>query len=181
MSPVPTVKLRPATDDDRDLVLRWRNHEVVRQASFTTHVIAPDEHAAWWSRVAADDSRHVLIACADDVPVGVVILNEAEPGTETGGGADWSFYLDVDGLEARRALLPTWIATEIATLDHAFGPAGYAELRGEALARNSAVVKLHERFGFTVTGEYQREVDGETETVLRYALTAAAYRKEGTA
>ncbi|GAB7042065.1 MULTISPECIES: GNAT family N-acetyltransferase [Catenuloplanes] len=172
MSPVPTVKLRPACDDDRDLILTWRNHRVVRQASFTTHEIAPDEHAAWWARVTADDSRHVLIACADDTPVGVVIFDES------GDGADWSFYLDVDGLEARRALLPTWIATEIATLDHAFGPAGYAELRGEALAKNSAVVKLHERFGFTVTGEYQREVDGEPETVLRYALTAAAYREE---
>ncbi|WP_051799443.1 GNAT family N-acetyltransferase [Catenuloplanes japonicus] len=172
MSAVPTIELRPAQDADRDMILGWRNHAAVRQASFTTHVIAVDEHAAWWSRVAADDARQVRIACDGETPVGVVIF------TERDGGADWSFYLDVDGLEARRALLPTWIATEVATLDHAFGPAGYTELRGEALARNSAVVRLHERFGFTVTGEYQREVDGEPETVRRYSLTAAAYRKE---
>jgi UDP-4-amino-4,6-dideoxy-N-acetyl-beta-L-altrosamine N-acetyltransferase len=171
MSAVPTVRLRPADDGDRDLILAWRNHEVVRQASFTTHVITADEHAAWWSRVAADDSRHVHIACVDDAPVGVVLFVERD------GGADWSFYLDVNGLGARRALLPVWIATEIATLDHAFGPAGYTELRGEALAKNSAVIKLHERFGFTVTGEYQREVNGEPETVQQYSLTAATYRE----
>jgi UDP-4-amino-4,6-dideoxy-N-acetyl-beta-L-altrosamine N-acetyltransferase len=172
MSAVPTIRLSPARDADRDLILGWRNHDVVRQASFTTHVIDPAEHAAWWSRVAADDTRHVLVAHAGDTPVGVVIFVERD------GGADWSFYLDVDGLEARRALLPTWMATEVATLDHAFGPAGYRELRGEALAKNSAVIRLHERFGFTVTGEYQRDVDGEPETVQRYVLTAAAYRKE---
>jgi hypothetical protein len=142
--------LRPARDNDRDLVLPWRNHPSVRAVSLTTHEIQPAEHAAWWARRSAD----VLIYEEDGVPAGVVIFNEST----------WSFYLDVEGLGPR--LLPAWMRLEKEAVEYAFGPLGLETLGGETLADNTQVLALHRRFGFRETRRYERLVDGAPKTVV---------------
>jgi hypothetical protein len=146
--------LRAAVDSDRDTVLAWRNHPEVRAVSLTTHVISPDEHAAWWAAVRADPERHLLIF--DEAAVVLFDLRDSP--------AVWSFYLDVAGLGAR--LLPTWMRLEQAAVGHAFGVLGVRRLGGETLATNRQVLALHRRFGFRETRHYERLVDGTPETVV---------------
>ncbi|MGL5861710.1 MAG: GNAT family N-acetyltransferase, partial [Phycicoccus sp.] len=97
--------LRPATDDDRDAVLRWRNHPEVRAMSLTQHVISADEHAAWWAAVATDDQVLVTIYERGGIPSGVVTYFDLDRGAGTGW---WGYYLDNDGLAERGELLPAW-------------------------------------------------------------------------
>jgi RimJ/RimL family protein N-acetyltransferase len=64
--------LRPATQLDADLLLRWRNDSASRQASHNTAEISRDEHMSWLAKSLADPNRRVLVAEAGDAPVGSV-------------------------------------------------------------------------------------------------------------
>ena len=150
--------LRPAVDADRDTVLAWRNHPDVRRVSLTTHVIAPEEHAAWWRAATADPARRLLVFEHDGRPAGVVVFDLGH------SPAVWSFYLDVAGLGS--ALLPAWLRLERAAVQHAFGELGLDRLGGETLATNTQVLALHRRFGFRETRRYERLIDGTPQTVV---------------
>ena len=45
----PRVELRRLEDEDRTRILAWRNSPDVRAYMYTDHVIAPEEHAAWFA------------------------------------------------------------------------------------------------------------------------------------
>lgn len=154
--------LRPVTDDDQEMVRRWRNHPRVRQASITQHEISAEEHAAWWRRTRSDPDRFVLIFQWAGSECGVVTFDR-DPGGES---ATWGFYLDVENLDARAELMPAWIALEREAIDYAFDVLGLRRIGGETLAANTPVLQLHRRFGFRVVRRYQREIDGEPRDVV---------------
>ncbi|MFI6918423.1 GNAT family N-acetyltransferase [Nonomuraea spiralis] len=153
--------LRGVQDDDLPVMRRWRNHPRVRAASFTGHEIAEDEHTRWWATVRTDTAKRVLIYDHDGVGAGVVTYSGLG-----GGSGYWGFYLDLDGLERSGALLRAWVGLERAAIDHAFGPLGLTTLRGEVLADNEPVRRLHKRFGFAEIGLYRRPVDGVPRAVV---------------
>lgn len=152
--------LRAAVAADRDLVLGWRNHPEVRRVSLTTHVITPEEHAAWWAAATSDPQRRVLIFEDGGSPAGVVMFDTR------GDVPTWGFYLDIDGLNARNALLAAWLRLEREAVDFAFTDLGVERLGGETLADNKQVLALHRRFGFRETRRYERLVDGTPQVVV---------------
>jgi RimJ/RimL family protein N-acetyltransferase len=147
-------------------MLRWRNHPRVRAASFDTHEIAEEEHARWWAAARADAGKRVLIYDHEGAAAGVVTY----AGLLSGAGF-WGFYLE---LERSGGLLRAWIGLERAAIEHAFGPLGLTTLRGEVLADNEPVRRLHRRFGFVEVAAYRRDVDG----VLRDVVGIQLKRKE---
>jgi UDP-4-amino-4,6-dideoxy-N-acetyl-beta-L-altrosamine N-acetyltransferase len=158
--------LRDATDADRDMVLRWRNHPQVRGASFTTHQIGPGEHERWWSSMRADAARRLLIYEHGGAPSGVATFV-----TDAGAAAaTWGFYLDIEGLNRRGELLPAWIGIERESASYAFEKVGVSVLRGDVLASNAAVRRLHRRCGFVEIGAYIRTIDGTPREVVRVEL-----------
>jgi UDP-4-amino-4,6-dideoxy-N-acetyl-beta-L-altrosamine N-acetyltransferase len=162
--------IRPATDADRDAVLRWRNHPQVRAASLTRHEIGTEEHAAWWKAALVDPARKVLVYERREVPAGVVTFFDIDPDARS---ASWGYYLDGDGLEAAGQLLMAWIEIQREAVRYAFDELGLDLLEGEVLASNEAVRRLNRRQGFTEIGTYQRDIDGEPSEVVRIQLQAA--------
>ncbi|MEV1166789.1 GNAT family N-acetyltransferase [Nonomuraea sp. NPDC049784] len=162
--------LRSVQDDDLPVMRRWRNHPRVRAASFTTHEISEYEHARWWEATRADTRKRVLIYDHEETAAGVVTYSGLSPESGT-----WSFYLDLDGLEQSGTLLRAWIGLEQEAIEYAFGPLGLTTLRGEVLACNEPVRRLHRRFGFVEVGAYLRDVDGVPRDVVTIRL-----RKEHT-
>jgi RimJ/RimL family protein N-acetyltransferase len=69
------VTLRHATTGDSDLLLAWRNDPVTIAMSMTPEPVTPEEHINWFSHALADDARTLLIAEADNTPVGTVRLD----------------------------------------------------------------------------------------------------------
>ncbi|WP_220040110.1 GNAT family N-acetyltransferase [Nonomuraea aridisoli] len=157
--------LRDVRDGDLPVMRRWRNHPRVRAASFTTHEITEAEHARWWAATRADPSTHVLVYDHEGAAAGVVTYSGVTP-----AAARWGFYLDLDGLERSGRLLAAWAGLERAAIAHAFGPLGLAALRGEVLAGNEAVRRMHRRFGFAEVETYQRHVDGVPRDVVAIEL-----------
>ncbi len=66
------ITLRPATLDDADRLLAWRNDPVTRHASFDSRAISLEEHRAWLSAQLADPSAVIRIGSLGGRPVGVV-------------------------------------------------------------------------------------------------------------
>ncbi|MER6943513.1 GNAT family N-acetyltransferase [Nonomuraea sp. NPDC000554] len=156
--------LRDAEERDLATMRRWRNHPQVRAASLTTHEIGESEHARWWAAMCDDPTTRVLVYHHGDTAAGVVTFF----GLGSGSGY-WGFYLDIDGLSEK--LLAAWFGLEREAIGHAFGPLGLTTLRGEVLAGNEAVMRLHHRFGFVEVGRRRQAVGGVRREVVTIQLT----------
>lgn len=68
------MRLRPATADDAELLLEWRNDPDTRKSSIKTEKVKKVEHVSWLSGVL--ESRNCLLLIAEEeeegVPIGTV-------------------------------------------------------------------------------------------------------------
>lgn len=165
--------LRPATDDDRDHLLAWRNHPAVREMSLTQHEISADEHASWWQRTTHDPTRAVLVYVRHDIDSGVVSffdIDRSDASAESSpssASASWGYYLDNAGLAQRGELLPAWIEIQRQAKRYAFDELDLATLEGEVLESNEAVRRFNRRNGFAEVEREVRVVGGEQVAVWR--------------
>ncbi|WP_410812044.1 GNAT family N-acetyltransferase [Micromonospora sp. 067-2] len=167
--------LREATVDDVHLMLSWRNQGTNRQVSKTSHHITADEHARWWSTVAADPSRRVLVYVRDDLPCGVVTFFDLRLDSPRTGA--WGFYLDADGLAERNETLPAWLAVMREAVEYAFDGLHLDRLDGEVLAHNTVVRQMNRRFRFVEGTPRQERSDGREITVIPISLAQADRRR----
>ena len=66
------IILRPATLQDAEMLLRWRNDPETRRASRVTRPVSRNEHMKWLANSLQSPTRQLRIAEQDGVPVGVV-------------------------------------------------------------------------------------------------------------
>ncbi len=97
------LRVRPATQDDAHLLLKWRNDPEVRRRSRNGDVIHLDAHRAWLNRVLEDDGRHLLIVeSADGLPVATARYDRLEG--STAAGVRWEISISVDPLMRGRGV-----------------------------------------------------------------------------
>jgi RimJ/RimL family protein N-acetyltransferase len=77
---VDEFQLRPATVDDSELLLVWRNDPAVRQASHDQSEIELHAHQIWVRESLENPNRKIFIAEMGDIPVGTV-RSDFEDGT----------------------------------------------------------------------------------------------------
>lgn len=141
--------LRPMTDDDLPMVLRWRNAPAVRAAMYTRHVISEAEHHAWWKAQKGREDRSYHIYMDEGIPTGYVAFTDIQ---RAHARASWAFYAADDAPKG------TGRKMEAAAIRHAFGPLGLERLVCEVLDFNTKVVALHESFGFLQEGRWRRHM-----------------------
>jgi UDP-4-amino-4,6-dideoxy-N-acetyl-beta-L-altrosamine N-acetyltransferase len=130
---------------DRQARIRHlRNQPQVRSFMYTDHEISEAEHANWIKSLSGNTRQQVFVILIDDTPAGVVSLSAISSIHRT---ADWAFYLDT-------ALQGKGLGSQVEfwMLDYAFGAAGLEKLNCEVLEINPAVIKLHQKFGFSIEG-----------------------------
>ncbi|WPN56505.1 UDP-2,4-diacetamido-2,4,6-trideoxy-beta-L-altropyranose hydrolase [Pseudomonas sp. P9_31] len=133
------LQVRRATQDDAQGLFEGRNAEAVRRWSLDTHVIDWQRHQAWLAASLSNPRRLLLIAEADDGPVGV--LRYDLDGTR----AEVSIYLFEGrfGLGWGRALLAR---------GEAFVTAHWPQLEAitaQVLPANQPSLKVFREAGFT--------------------------------
>lgn len=136
-------ELRPVEDDEIDLMRSWRNAPSVRQNMYTRHEIGPEEHRAWWERTRNSPAHRYFMYEYEDAPCGIVAFTGID---DLNANSSWAFYARPDAPKG------TGSRMEFLALDYAFGPLGLHKLECEVLAFNSAVIGLHQKFGFLVEG-----------------------------
>jgi pseudaminic acid biosynthesis N-acetyl transferase len=160
--------LRSIRDDELELMLSWRNAPSVRANMYTRHVITIDEHRAWWERTRQrDDQRYFMYENAG-TPLGIVCFNAIDTVNQHGF---WAFYASPDAPRG------TGVCMEFLALNYAFEVLKLHKLSCEVLAFNAAVIKLHQKFGFTVEGIFRahHKVDEQFVDVYRLGILASEW------
>lgn len=163
--------LRPMRESDLDQVRAWRNQPHIRRYMFTDHVIAPEEHRAWFARVRDSAQDHYLIFECRGEPVGVVSFTQHSPLHQR---ADWGFYLGAEDLPKGMGRI-----LGFCSMEHAFGTLGIRKLRGEVLAFNARSLRLFLALGFREEGRFIAEFrrGDDYHDVIRFALLAEDWLK----
>ncbi|BAO63248.1 UDP-4-amino-4,6-dideoxy-N-acetyl-beta-L-altrosamine N-acetyltransferase [Pseudomonas protegens] len=142
-----------------------RNQQEVRKYMYTSHEISEQEHANWLSGLQGNRRQEVFVAVDAGQALGVVSLNAINALQKT---ADWAFYLDAE-LQGKGlgSLMEFWL------LDYAFNQAALDKLNCEVLASNTAVIRLHLKFGFVQEGLRRQNIlkDGERIDVVLLGIT----------
>lgn len=66
------ITLRPATLNDAEMLLEWRNDPDTRKASHNTAEVQMDDHISWLSHTLSNPNRKLYVAEEDGYPVGTV-------------------------------------------------------------------------------------------------------------
>jgi UDP-4-amino-4,6-dideoxy-N-acetyl-beta-L-altrosamine N-acetyltransferase len=134
--------IRSLVEDDLPLILSWRNHPSVRNVMFTSDLISQDEHIKWFARANKDPDIHLMLVEHNCKKVGFV---QFSPVCEN-GVANWGFYAKPEAPKGTGRIIG------IAALDYAFQRLKLHKVCGQALVKNSASIRLHERLGFVCEG-----------------------------
>lgn len=127
------VTPRPATADDAELLLTWRNDPQTRRWSRTSDPVRPEDHRSWLDRVLADGGRRLLVAEYEGAPVGTVRFDR--------DGAAWEVSITVAPEARGRGLaVPVLLAAE-RTL-------GSATVHANVHRDNAASLALFHRAGY---------------------------------
>lgn len=155
--------LRPVTDDDAPMLLRWRNLPEVARHMYTDHEISPQEHAAWFERIRTRDDVRFWVITTGGVDVGLVNISDIDP---RHGTCSWAFY--IAEVDARGKGVGSF--TEYTILETVFGEMKLRKLSCEVLATNPAVLAMHERFGFVREGCLREQIEKPDGPVDVYRL-----------
>jgi len=155
--------LRPLSDDDAAMLLRWRNLPEISRYMYTDHIITPQEHAAWFQRARARDDARYWVITTGGVDVGLVNLSDIDMHHRT---SSWAFY--IADVAARGKGVGAF--TEYTILEVVFGEMGLRKLSCEVLASNPAVLGMHERFGFIREGCFREQIEKPEGPVDVYRL-----------
>ncbi len=68
--------LRKAEQKDRNLLLKWANERKVREASFVSTVITPQQHEKWFQNVMKSDCIFQFIYEVDSCPIGQIRIEK---------------------------------------------------------------------------------------------------------
>lgn len=154
-----------ASESIQAKVRNLRNQDGVRHYMYTSHEISETEHNNWLKSLLGNHKQHVFVVMLGDQPCGVVSLNAINPHHKS---ADWAFYLD-DSLQGKGigSRIEFWM------LDYAFGNAGLEKLNCEVLETNPSVIKMHQKFGFSIEGVRRKNIikDGARIDVVLLGIT----------
>ena len=81
-APLPGLTLRPATAEDADRLMSWRNDPATRAASHNAAAVSTEQHRAWLASSLANPDRELFIALLDGKPVGTVRADRGEDAVE---------------------------------------------------------------------------------------------------
>jgi UDP-4-amino-4,6-dideoxy-N-acetyl-beta-L-altrosamine N-acetyltransferase len=136
-------EITKCNDDQKNKVREVRNSESVKRFMYTDHTIGLAEHLAWIDSLRDDRRQIVFVVFWKNNVSGVASINALD---RIHKKSDWAYYLDD---KARGGL---GAALEFAFLNYAFDTLGLEKLNCEVIENNSAVVKLHLKFGFVEEG-----------------------------
>ncbi|MDB5800985.1 MAG: GCN5-like N-acetyltransferase [Rhodocyclales bacterium] len=132
------ITLRPATLQDAELLLAWRNDPHTRLSSHDTNEITLAQHLAWLNRVLNDVARRLFIAEEAGTPVGSVRADTEPDGTTV---LSWTVAPLARGRGVGKRML-------VALLEETSGP-----VRAEVKIGNTASMRIAESAGLSLIHE----------------------------
>ncbi len=141
-------RLRAIGLDELETIRVWRNAPNVRANMYTQQEISREEHLAWWENSAKLPENLYLMYENGGRALGVVYFNRMD---RVNRNAAWGFYASPCAPKG------TGSKMEFLALDYAFGELKLYKIYCEVLSYNSAVIKLHNKFGFSQEGVFKEQ------------------------
>jgi UDP-4-amino-4,6-dideoxy-N-acetyl-beta-L-altrosamine N-acetyltransferase len=156
--------IRKMSEEDLDYVLEWRNHPDVRNNMYTQHVITPEEHYSWFTKIKDSKDCLYFIFEREGKPSGVIYFTNLQCKTQT----FWGFYSgDLSQRGVGREM-------EALAVNFAFNNLNLPKLNCEVLGSNMKVVNFHRKHGFKIEGVFKNhfiDSNGEPQDIIRLAIT----------
>lgn len=144
------VTLRPITDADTDLIVKWRNTPSVVQNFIFRQTFTPEMHRSWLATKVATGQvvQYIILDNADGKPVGSVYYRDIDNHNRS---AEYGIFI---GEESARG---KGLGTEAARLFTDFGFAGLHlhRISLRVLAENTAARRSYEKAGFVQEGIFR--------------------------
>jgi len=141
----------PALEETQQFeLLSIRNQQIIRESSYSSHVIANNEHLRWVEQLQTDPSLTFFAVTYKREIVGGVGLRNIDIKQQT---AEWSFYVSETAIGQGIGL-----ALGVGALDMFFGTLELKSVVGEALIANEASMAYHRKLGFQQISQQQHLV-----------------------
>ena len=160
------------TEEEKRLVLDWRNSEMVRNGMYGNEVIGWEAHVAFIDALASDDSKLYYLAFIGDVPVGVVYFTGISRKHRRGV---YGIYLRPD-----RTYPPdTGERMRNVVFELAFERMGFNTLNSEVLSDNKAAYIYNLKGGFKKEGVLRGYISRGAKTldVVLFGMLKEEYQK----
>jgi UDP-4-amino-4,6-dideoxy-N-acetyl-beta-L-altrosamine N-acetyltransferase len=163
--------LRELEEADLDLLLEWRNSDVIRQNMFTDQLITREEHWAWFASLKGRSDRRHMVFVYEASLVGVVNITGID---EMNNRCCWGFY--IGDTQAPRGM---GTAMGYCGLEYIFTTLGIRKLCSEAFRFNTASIAYHKKLGFQEEGCLRKHYlkNGDYEDVICFSLFRDEWEK----
>lgn len=146
------IYLRPMTEEDTDLIVKWRNEDFVRQNFIYRETFTREGHLKWMeTRVKTGKAVQFIICTKEDRPVGSVYLRDIDM---THKKAEYGIFI------GEKDALCKGYGTQAAKLmkQHAFEHLKLHKLMLRVLAGNDRAKRSYEKAGFVQEAYLKDEV-----------------------
>jgi len=142
------VKLTQLSEDDLEMVRKWRNSENVAKYMYTDEKITSDQQKNWFAAIRDRQDCQYWIIEYDGQKIGVANLVDIN---KTFQSCYWAFYLGDSSV--RGAGIGKKV--EYNVLSYVFDKMKLNKLNCEVFVENDRVIKMHEKFGFRREAYYR--------------------------
>lgn len=162
--------LRSIADDELEIMRAWRNEPAVRANMYTQHEISRDEHLTWWKKTKAQTDHKYFMYEMAGAPIGIAAFTSIDLQSRNSA---WAFYASPSAPKG------TGSKMEFLMLEHAFNDLQLQKLYCEVLAFNTPVIKLHQKFGFSIEGIFrqQQKVNADFVDIYRLGILAPEWQE----
>ena len=147
------VTLRPITDADTDLIVRWRNDPAVQQFFIFREPFTPEMHRNWLHTKVETGKvvQYIIVDNADGKSVGSVYFRDIDPANES---AEYGIF--IGEADARGRGVGTAAARLM--LRYCFEEEQLHRVYLRALSENGQAVRSYEKAGFRREGLLRDDV-----------------------
>jgi UDP-2,4-diacetamido-2,4,6-trideoxy-beta-L-altropyranose hydrolase/UDP-4-amino-4,6-dideoxy-N-acetyl-beta-L-altrosamine N-acetyltransferase len=132
------INFTELTNDEKLMVLEWRNHSEVRRWMFTEEPIEKENHLSYIDSLKARSDRVYFLVKKEGDPIGVIDFTAIDVKKEQ---ADIGLYANVNVKGVGSNLMHTII-------EYGFEQLNVKRLISEVYKENTKAIALYERFGF---------------------------------
>lgn len=162
-----SVILRKVLESDLEMIMNWRMSPEVTKYMYTDPSLSLDDQYNWFKKINqnCDNEKYWIIELDNGTPVGLMSVNDID---YRHGQASWAYY--IGSTEARGKGLGRIL--ECNMYDYAFYTLNLNKLWCEVFEFNEKVIKIHEKFGSKVEGEFFDHIkkNGKYLNVVRMAI-----------
>lgn len=145
-------KLRRIQDHDLEMIMNWRMSPEVTKYMNTDPVLTMEKQREWLQHINKDDSVEHWLITVDDIPVGVICLEDLDKIKKT---TSWGYYVG----EKKYRSIQLAISLEMSLYDYVFEVLGLETINSTAFSANTGVIHLHKLCGCRRMTETKGEVE----------------------